>query len=57
MKQKERNEVSTGNKTSQEIIKELKTNIATLQRLGCSGAFYDGYHSAVKDVCRMLEGK
>ena len=51
------NEVSTRNKTSQEIIEELKTNMATLQRLGCSGAFFDGYHSAVKDVCRMLEGK
>lgn len=34
------NEVSTRNKASQEIIKELKTNMATLQRLGCSGAFF-----------------
>ena len=51
------NKVSTKNKTSQEIIKELKTNMASLQRLGCSGAFFDGYYSAVKDVCRMLEGR
>ena len=55
--QKMENEVSTRNKTSQEIIKELKTNIATLRRLGCSGAFFDGYYSAAKDVCRMLEGE